>query len=688
MTCKCGAQFCYTCGAKWRTCACTETDEANRQAALRRRRGERETVREREAAEIARIVAQIEELERQTAREHREEELRRAKERQREEAELARLEEQRLREEEERRVEEARLERLLRQTLRDSVLESCRALQQAWASVRSTELHSLDSRHVASEQQHATAQADALVEQTRQSEEAFRAMDDNIARRKSTMEERHRAELAAFTSDQHSLEDEVFLQVQLHLRGKPDKGTREQRLQELLQQHRLAAHREFLTRQRRESRRLEADAKMERQGLSLANESAMASIEQIFRMNYEKLATAVAADRKWFNLLLERRQNMIDADRRLMLEALDAGQDPSGLTRETAATIGPFLNDTADLSTVTASQSFAAEGCSEEQSGDMLSVGLAASSRSTTPTPSLVELATVSEQLLEKLEHTASPATSKRGLSKSANDQLVLNSAFAWMTGAIEIKPTKPKDRPIVPPSGLVRSHAVSRRARPHTRRVSAVSTASSADDMIPSPLQPRIAISPASDAPSEPNTPGWPLQAQPLYVSNGLGAASPALLTTCGTHGSTRPGLKIPLPDVPQDRVLGGFVPVTASAETGLRNLINSPRHRRQASSTDTSGSLASASSQATSMSTFFSPIGTSDPPLAKRVKDETCGDGLLLHRLIISPTNAGTMPRSASLAASMSSVSPISPLGGVVEGSGKESQTRVRPSRSIRSM
>ncbi|KAL7936877.1 hypothetical protein V8C35DRAFT_277386 [Trichoderma chlorosporum] len=67
MTCRCGAQFCYVCGLRWRTCGCTmEQLHAIKQAA-QARRGQRLVNERAEAEELREILAQIEEFERQEA---------------------------------------------------------------------------------------------------------------------------------------------------------------------------------------------------------------------------------------------------------------------------------------------------------------------------------------------------------------------------------------------------------------------------------------------------------------------------------------------------------------------------------------------------------------------------------------------------------------------------------------------
>ncbi|KAL9058485.1 MAG: hypothetical protein Q9206_001916 [Seirophora lacunosa] len=76
ITCKCKAEFCYTCGARWKTCACTEADQGRRARTIRANLEQQDAAVQAEAAEIRAAIAAVAQAERQAAEARREEEQR------------------------------------------------------------------------------------------------------------------------------------------------------------------------------------------------------------------------------------------------------------------------------------------------------------------------------------------------------------------------------------------------------------------------------------------------------------------------------------------------------------------------------------------------------------------------------------------------------------------------------------
>lgn len=735
MTCRCGAQFCYTCGAKWRTCSCTETDEANRQALLRRRRAERDRARDAESAEIARIIAQVEEAERREARERAEEEERQAAERRREEAELARLEEQRLREEEARRQEEARLEELYRRMLRVSVEESCDALQNAWNDLRQVQAQSLDARHTDAERRLNEARDSAIAQQEQEDKDMSLKMEMNVEKRTAKMNEKHDSELNAFTSEQRDLEDDMFLEIQLHLRGKQDKEARERRLFERFQKQRDESHRDLLAKHKSEREFLEASTTMEMQGLRLAHKARMAGIESRLRSDFHNLVEEVAKDRAWFELLSKRRQNMISANRRLMLEAVEAGLEPTGLTQDVAATIGPLLEDMQTTTDITPPQSqelLEVDTNAHQMGGRQWREKLSPSpASSASPTRSFVELAATSRHLLDALE--ASPAAIAAASQKTppaqaaANDQLLLNSAFAWMAGVVPrdtahqgISNSNPGNQSprltrsqAVSRHGYTRSQASRHASMGRTRAVDAtmsgtVQSPRAKESRNESQYSPEEQYMPGS-YPSAPHVQSAPkceipaIYLHPQPATGQIGTDWPlSTAPTCEiVHPRPEMGkTEIEWPLSTQPRPANMFVTVNPTMSTNANDeerngattassnsSFHASHHSRHSSMTNLSATattpassvmtlpLSNSSSPSVSRSSLRPPLSPLSPPrCAGAVKK---GDGSMFLHSLRTKMAATTTATSASVAVAaavvgLSPVSPISPAGEMGEMNG----------------
>lgn len=361
ITCQCKAEFCYTCGAKWRTCACTEADQNRRQAQIAERRRAVDARSREEEEEIARAVAAIEWMERresaerarENAKRERKEKLRRAidEHERRRRQHLDRLEAEKLRKEE----EESRRRR--EAIIRSSISDRVRHLTTSLVEIQRFQQTALASRHQTETKDTTDGRQDKQAADEARLEELRQKLDNNTDGRRSALRSAQEAEQAALVTAHEAEEDETFLSIQQHLRGKPNKEAR------------IKSAMDRLTRRHKdeiESMQADHDGKMKTLCDQFAGEKA--ALEAGFGLRIKDMAAEISeatvtlrrkigAERKWFEVTAERRRTMLqDLIRQIRTEAgLESG--PRAKTQSPSSSSSSLNTTTATVSTNTTATS-------------------------------------------------------------------------------------------------------------------------------------------------------------------------------------------------------------------------------------------------------------------------------------------------------------------------------------------
>jgi hypothetical protein len=202
MTCRCGAQFCYVCGERWRTCACTMEQLAAIKAGVATRRQQREARQAEEEAEIAEALRQVEEFEREEALK----------------AELLLQEKERLSEERRQKVLEERIRR---------EGERRREVELKFDDLRRTlqNLHELQRIFVVCDHNMEESQVDSAIAQLseKQKETAAAARKALLSETNAKLQERKLElddELTARVEVERRTEEEYYEQLKMYWSGK------------------------------------------------------------------------------------------------------------------------------------------------------------------------------------------------------------------------------------------------------------------------------------------------------------------------------------------------------------------------------------------------------------------------------------------------------------------------------------
>ena len=293
MTCRCGTQFCYVCGLRWRTCGCTMEQLYALKDAAETRREQRQFREQSEAEELREILAQIERLEREEAEAA--EVLRQEQERREEERRQREIEE-RARQESLRRGEVEMKYQQLRQDL-----DSVNQLQRIMLDVRQDE----NARELSQE---AHKNSDKLVEeQTAERAEFQSRFVDRLGAKELSLDTDYSSRL----EKEKRIEQEYLLQLQRFWSGKPC-GKDQIETAILLLRHQMDNRHKAWQRWRTEQIEMYQALLEEERTM---REEVMYSVRQRLKDSYAQrkasLTRQINAEGKWFNAVVLERKGLL-----------------------------------------------------------------------------------------------------------------------------------------------------------------------------------------------------------------------------------------------------------------------------------------------------------------------------------------------------------------------------------------
>ncbi|KAF8247145.1 hypothetical protein K440DRAFT_552079, partial [Wilcoxina mikolae CBS 423.85] len=313
MTCRCKAEFCYICGAKWKTCNCNG-DEAMRN----RPRVVIDDVAAQEQSEARAAIAAVEEAERIEEQERRRAEIAEEFERQRRE------------------VEEGLQREREARNLRDEVERNLKAIEEryevlmlALETLQKTQHEHMKARHQkergASTQRWRDQTASLALQLSTRIEELKSSRENETASLRTTHEEL----VAALQTKHESEEDEYWFSLQRHLRGKPNKEARAQTLIDRLKDTQASEAEEMQKRHAFET------AGLQRRVVAESLEALKSFTAKKKRIETEEKGMRMDAVLIW--KAQERWMAVVEGDRRSSLRATKAAEEEAERRRLRAA---------------------------------------------------------------------------------------------------------------------------------------------------------------------------------------------------------------------------------------------------------------------------------------------------------------------------------------------------------------
>ena len=265
-------------------------------------REERNLENEREAREIAAAIAAVEEHERRAA----------------EEAERRQLI-QEIEEERRRREEEERIERHNHAVI-TSIDARHASLTKILTQTNELQQHAINERHSEEAIQLLVSQKQSLEKLEGDSSCLMDMLDKNMSVREERMNKIHTESLAKTKVDHEEQEDETFISLQIHLRGKPNRAARMEIMMGKLRDEHTVELAGMERRHAEEKKRFQERCIIEKQalktGLDVRRDVEAAAEESAKR----EMIDRVLADRWWVEEAATRRLELLENWKQITLE--------------------------------------------------------------------------------------------------------------------------------------------------------------------------------------------------------------------------------------------------------------------------------------------------------------------------------------------------------------------------------
>ena len=266
----------------------------------------------REEEEVARAIAEVEAAERREAQERIAAEQRREEKRRREEEELQRLEELRIAEEEQRRRDEEEAERKRVEAIESSIEERNVSLAKMMTELVEIQQMALISRHESTELDIRAGSEERQISRKEDYEFKKQKLLANVERRSKLLKQKHDTEAYGTTSRHEEEEDNMFMQVQMHLRGKPNREAREKAMLGSLTTSHTDELARLSDRQATEYAEFRDAAKMEANGLEHGHRAKIERDEKRTDAQIAKLDREITVERHWFEAVTRRRYALLE----------------------------------------------------------------------------------------------------------------------------------------------------------------------------------------------------------------------------------------------------------------------------------------------------------------------------------------------------------------------------------------